>query len=148
MKFLQALDGAEMGGFAAVPFLNRHLETDLKIIHGRIWTMHDYIYCSNSQCKCPPSVISLCVTTRLYFALAFWNQTCRTRFDSPVLIESCLRSFESGLWLRAKYVFMMRSWCCLNDVRTRFVFVPQCARPSKLKPSWKVKPGVKIFINL
>ena len=42
------------------------------------------------------------LTVRLYFALAFWNQTCKTRLVKPVFCDRCFRSFASGLWLTAK----------------------------------------------
>lgn len=48
-------------------------------------------------------------------------RTCSTLFDKPVFCASCFKSFASGFWLMAKYVFIVLSWWCLKDVRIRFV---------------------------
>lgn len=36
--------------------------------------------------------------------------TCKTRLGSPVFCDSCFKSLASGLWLMAKYDFMVLSW--------------------------------------
>lgn len=48
--------------------------------------------------------------------------TCRTLLVRPVFCASCFKSLASGLWLIAKYDFIVRNWWCLNDVLIRFVF--------------------------
>lgn len=65
--------------------------------------------------------------------------TCSTRFGRPVFCDSCLRSFASGLWLIAKYDFMVRSWWCLKDVRIRL------ARDDDPRPRLKPKSRYSVF---
>lgn len=82
-------------------------------------------------------------TVRRYLARAFWNQTCKTRFDKPVFCESCFKSFASGLWFIAKYAFIARSWWCLNEVRMRLGFVSPLCCPRWPSVSEIVNPGRK-----
>jgi len=62
------------------------------------------------------------------------HATCNTLLLSPVFMESCLRSLASGLWLRAKYDFMIRSSWCLNDVRRRFCLTGRRSSSSRSPP--------------
>lgn len=64
--------------------------------------------------------------------LSILNLTCKTRLGKPVFCDNCLRSLASGLWLIAKYDFIVRNWWCLNDVLIRFVrddALPMLPRP-------------------
>lgn len=79
-------------------------------------------------------------TVLRYFARAFWNQTCNTRFERPVFCESCFKSFASGLWFIAKYAFIALSWWCLNDVRMRLGLLSPLCWPRWLSASEIVKP--------
>ena len=82
-------------------------------------------------------------TVRRYFARAFWNHTCKTRFESPVFCESCFKSFASGLWFIAKYAFIALSWWCLKDVRMRLGLVSPLWCPRWLSASVIVNPAIK-----
>lgn len=46
--------------------------------------------------------------------------TCNTRLLSCVFLDSSFKSLASGLWFMEKYDFIVLSWWCLKEVRTRF----------------------------
>jgi len=101
------------------------------IFYAKITKCPNFTWClpvKNTSPECgggqlPPTLYTSPLLLRLWLSTRQWlleASTCRTLLLSPVLIDSCLRSLASGLWLRAKYDFMMRSSWCLNDVRSRF----------------------------
>lgn len=69
-------------------------------------------------------VLPLCVCCCCCFfclALEFWNHTCVTRLDSPVICAIRSRSWPSGLLSRWKLAWSTWTWSSVNVVRTRFV---------------------------